>query len=289
MREFLRKAGFSPRAGIDCCILLPAGSVLRRDVQLPLAAQENLREVLGFEMDRHTPFRLPDVHYDYRVRKVDREAARLAIDLAVLPKHAVDGQLAALSRLGLQATQFRVDGEPVDDSWAFHRGDRAAAAGASWPRLATACLAIVLAILAAAALYLPIERKQQVLAQYEAAIAELKTKVSQDEALRESQLAAAQSELMLRQRRLATFQALAALEEIARLLGDDSWVLQFQSAGEALTITGYSTRAADLISLLEDSPLLSDVQFSAPVTSDPRFKLERFTISLAIESAGKAL
>ncbi|MGL4690585.1 MAG: PilN domain-containing protein, partial [Stenotrophomonas maltophilia] len=46
--------------------LLPAGSVLRRPLRLPAAAAERLRDVVGFEIDRQTPFDASQVSYDVR-------------------------------------------------------------------------------------------------------------------------------------------------------------------------------------------------------------------------------
>ena len=48
-------------------LLLPAASGLRRPLLLPAAARERLREVLGFEIERQTPFAAGDVLYDGRV------------------------------------------------------------------------------------------------------------------------------------------------------------------------------------------------------------------------------
>ncbi|MCW5582256.1 MAG: general secretion pathway protein GspL, partial [Luteimonas sp.] len=48
-------------------LLLPAQAVLRRRLTLPLAAADRLREVLGFEIDRQTPFAADDVSYDARM------------------------------------------------------------------------------------------------------------------------------------------------------------------------------------------------------------------------------
>ena len=45
-------------------LLLPEDHVLRREIQVPQAAEANLRQALSFEMDRHTPFREADVYFD---------------------------------------------------------------------------------------------------------------------------------------------------------------------------------------------------------------------------------
>ncbi len=55
----------------EVVLKMPRDKVLRRLVDLPAAAAENLREVLGFEMDRHTPFNADEVYFDYRPRPQD--------------------------------------------------------------------------------------------------------------------------------------------------------------------------------------------------------------------------
>ncbi len=48
-------------------LLLPAGSSLRRRLPLPAAAVERLRDVVGFEIERQTPFAADAVAFDARV------------------------------------------------------------------------------------------------------------------------------------------------------------------------------------------------------------------------------
>ena len=51
----------------EVILCLPADKVLTRTLTLPLATEENLREVLAFQMDRQTPFTVEQVYYDYGV------------------------------------------------------------------------------------------------------------------------------------------------------------------------------------------------------------------------------
>src|ERR1700757_2172738 len=57
------------------------GRALRRDFTLPAAAENNLRQVLAFEMDRQTPFKADQVYFDYRVGPREPNARNLAITL----------------------------------------------------------------------------------------------------------------------------------------------------------------------------------------------------------------
>ena len=62
---------------LDVVVNIAASNVLRRRVALPIEAAENLREVLAFEMDRHTPFKANDVAYDCVVASAASRPKRL--------------------------------------------------------------------------------------------------------------------------------------------------------------------------------------------------------------------
>ncbi|PBC08185.1 PilN domain-containing protein [Mesorhizobium sp. WSM3859] len=73
------------------------------------------------------------------------------------------------------------------------------------------------------------------------------------------------------------------LAELTRLLPDSAWVSDLSSKGDQLTITGFSTSAADLIQPIDASPLFSAPEFSSPVTRVPGQTGERFTITAKVE------
>ena len=64
-------------------------------VELPLVAEENLGQVLAYQMDRETPFTADRVYFDYRVVDRDRPAQLLGAELVVIP-----GESHGLSRDG---------------------------------------------------------------------------------------------------------------------------------------------------------------------------------------------
>ena len=66
---------------------------LSKQIDLPLAAAENLRQVLSFEMDRHTPFKADQVYFDFRIVRRDVQGNRLTVNLVAAPRNAVDGSL----------------------------------------------------------------------------------------------------------------------------------------------------------------------------------------------------
>ncbi|MBP7418542.1 MAG: hypothetical protein KA911_08060, partial [Xanthomonadales bacterium] len=82
-------------------LALPGARVLRRTLELPMAAEENLRQVLGFELDRQTPFRAEQVYFDCRVQRRDLAARQLVAEFALVPRAAVDAELATLEAAGV--------------------------------------------------------------------------------------------------------------------------------------------------------------------------------------------
>ncbi len=78
------------------------------------------------------------------------------------------------------------------------------------------------------------------------------------------------------------FTVMELLNEVTKLLPDDTWVLQFGRRDAQMTVSGYSVRPSALIAILEDSEMLNQVKFSSPVTAEPRVGKERFNISTIV-------
>ncbi|MER8615172.1 PilN domain-containing protein [Mesorhizobium sp. M0199] len=70
--------------------------------------------------------------------------------------------------------------------------------------------------------------------------------------------------------------------ELTHLLPDTAWLTDLSSKGGDLTITGFSTSAAELIEPLDASPLFAAPEFAAPVVKIPGQDGERFTITARI-------
>jgi general secretion pathway protein L len=277
LAELLR--GISVR-DVDVVMNLPADKVLRRSVRLPLAAQENLREVLAFEMDRHTPFKAGEVAFDYRVSSADAESKRLDVDLVVVPRELVERAGSIAESFGLALDRISIVGEEGQGNRAFNLLAHGSPPGhsASQHRLLTG-LAVLAAILAAVAVYLPLHLKERSLAAYERQLAEARAAALDAEELKSHLTARLEHGRFLIDRRLATPAATTLLAEVTERLPDDTWLVQLRLLGNALILSGFSPAAAALIAELEESPLLSEVRFGSPVTADPRVGNERFNIS----------
>ncbi len=267
----------------EVVLRLPRDKVLRRLVDLPVAAAENLREVLGFEMDRHTPFKADEVYFDYRLEGSDPERKRIKVDLVVVPRAVADQAMRLATSWGLAPDRLAAGGEPAEAARPFNL----LPAGAVPPRtgrggrLALALL-VVAALLSAAALYLPLERKRTLLAATEAELVEVRGEALAADGLK------TQIEEMLERgsfvvgRKRGEYGTIELLGELTRLLPDHTWVLKFGLRDGRLTLSGYSAKPSSLIGLLEQSEMLAEVRFSSPVTMDQKIGLERFNLTATI-------
>jgi general secretion pathway protein L len=282
-RELVRLARqASPRAQ-QTVLYLPSTRVLRRSVNLPLAAAENLGEVLGFEMDRHTPFKAEEVYYDYRVAKLDRDAKRVTAIITVAAKAYVDQDLAMLKSWGLTPIRVGVaDERPEHDETASLLPFAAGSIRGGGLRRLSGGLAATACLLAAVAAYLPLYREKQLLAAYEAKLDANHGVAAAAEKLKKQVAGMVERTRFLAERKLAKPSLTELLDELARRVPDNSWVAQFRAEGDELVLSGYSPHASALIGLLEDSEMLEQVRFGSPVTFDQRIGAERFTLSAAI-------
>lgn len=267
----------------ETVLVLPESLVLRRVVELPLAARENLREVLSFEMDRYTPFSAEEVLYDWRILSDDSEAQTVSVDLAVVPLDAVARAEACARSWGLGPDIVRSaddrEGTPPETGFVFRRpaARRSGFAG----RLAVALWVCAVA-LAVALVMLPLQRQEALLALYEARLDESRFEAVAVDALRRQVQEIGALTDLLTTRKTARPAAVGLLHEITRLLPDDTWLLQLRVSGDQLTMAGYSGAASALIPVLEGSDLLAEVRFEAPVTLDARIGLERFNLSAEV-------
>lgn len=277
IRRIMRKARLGPRQVV---FRLDRGKVLTRTVDLPIAAAENLREVLGFEMDRYTPFNATDVYYDYRIIGTHLKSKRLTVNLAVATREAVNGAIDVARLLGLEPTQigFVSPAKSEEASFNFLRPARARSHGPIW-RGITACAALAFILLLASAVYQPIKLKQDALQASEARLTRARAEAAESSRLKERlDELLEQSGFVLRQKHTLT-NVTELIDEVTRLLPDDTWLLQLDLKGDALELTGFAAKSSALIEVIEGSPLLTNAHFTSPVTPDPKFEVDRFKLS----------
>ena len=258
--------------------------VLRRRIVLPLVAAENLREVLTFELDRHTPFRAEDVYFDYRLINSDRQENRIAVDLVVVPRVIVDRATALMAgwamtpdRIGIAGETFRSDnGTNLSQPMASSHGRRLA-------RRFAAILAALAVVLLGAAAYLEFLTQERTLSVYQEGLEQRRTENLAADAMKVQLTDLLTRSQYIAQQKQGRPLLVALLHEVTRRMPDDTWFSHLRLQADRLDVSGYAPSASALIALLEESPMLSQVRFASPVTFDTKLGLERFNLSASID------
>jgi general secretion pathway protein L len=271
----------------EVVIRLSSEDVVGATVVLPAATEENLAEVLAFEMDRYTPFRAEQVYYDYRLLSRDPERGKIRVQLVAMPRARLDAVVDAVRRWGLAPAAVEVahaDPEPAGPRSApinlLPKARRPRRNGAH-SRLNRALLALA-AGLVAAAVAIPLMRKAQLVSSLEHQVAEARTAAQSVQRTRTELEQSTEEVAFLAQRKHASPAVIDLLEALTRLLPDDTWLLRFELRNGHVKIQGESPTASTLISIIESSPLFRDTSFVAPVTQNPRTGLERFVITARV-------
>ncbi|MDH3639911.1 MAG: PilN domain-containing protein, partial [Gammaproteobacteria bacterium] len=281
------------QAGDPVIFRLPSDRVLRRSVTLPAAARENLREVLGFEMDRQTPFNLEDVYYDFQLLETHRQDGQLLADLVVAPRGTIDEWLRKIHQLGLTLAAVTV-GEPPDEhneSCNEPRVNLLPSESApkfgqgSFKRLNTG-LALGVTMLAVVALSLPLLKMHDAAARLQAEVKAAQAEAEQVQSLREALDAEIRYVEIIVAKKQEKPPLIELMAEVARILPDDTWLNTMNLVSQKLNIRGESKTASQLIGSLESSPLLAEPAFVSSVIPNPVTGYERFQISMTLVPGG---
>jgi general secretion pathway protein L len=269
-------------------LLLEDSQVLSKRVFMPLAAEGNLRQALGYEMDRHTPFAASDVYFDYRVLERDRERAQLEVELKVTPKTVVDERVELLAPRGLAPTGVDVLTEqgpvglnllPPDQRFRMSRRRTRINA------LLAAVTLLLLAGLMAQSLWL----RQRQIDQVNEAIEAVRAEARSVQQIREQIEDASEAAGFMMNRRVSVPPTVEVLAEATRLLPDDTYLDRFRVWEGNVQMQGKSANAQQLIELINESRLFEDTEFRGSTRTDRRSGREIFDLRAALEPGVLAL
>ena len=285
--EFARAcAGIDPD---DRCLLLvvPASQVLYRRLVMPAVTAADPRRVLGYELDRQTPFKPEQVYYDVRVSADPAPAGQVALDLYAAPRAEIDPLLERFNAIG--AHPDAVDVQTPRDTLAGidlmpperrpRRIDRRARANF--------ILGLVCVLLAVLVLSQWLANRRAALAEMQDEVQAMRAKATQSEQLRAQLTGALAASKFLVKRKSETPSALAVLDDLTRRLPATAWldVLTLDDSG-GLDIKGEAAKAAALVDTLGSSRLLQEPKLQGVIQPDPATGKERFEMVARVRQQG---
>jgi Tfp pilus assembly protein PilN len=81
-------------------VCVPQDQTIVQQVFLPLAAEENLQQVLDYEIERQLPFKREEVYYDFL--PAGRKGEKLCVYIFAIPKRNIDGLVTLFESLGIK-------------------------------------------------------------------------------------------------------------------------------------------------------------------------------------------
>lgn len=277
-------------AKADVVLRLTRQDAIQKELSLPVAAKENLAQVVSYELDRYTPFKPEQVYFAVKPLTDAHEPGQINIMLVLTPRETLDALYDDIKALGLSPKFADYEGAPNDleQDYGYYNllPEQFREKTSKNAALVHAALVSSVFVLLIAAMALPVWFEYR-------AVNILSNQLENIEK-EAKKIDASQSEidaLIEESRRLVNVKSSAPsvvvmLNALSALIKDDTWLTYAQYSDGHLQIQGESPSASALIGVLEDSPMFNNVRFVSPVTQDKISGLERFQITADVTEAG---
>jgi general secretion pathway protein L len=269
-------------------LLVPAASALRRRLTLPAAAAERLRDVVGFEIDRQTPFSADAVAFDARVLGRRESDGQLDVELVAVPRAALDPHITAIGPIAATLAGIDVaaaDGVPLgvnllpplqrsrhSDPW----------------RLWNAALAVLAVLALAAMLWQVLANRRAAATAFEQRLASQADAGRRAAAQRQQLINLIEGQAFLDRARAARPTAIEVMDELSRRLPDGTYLEKLTIEDEQLLLIGLSNEAAALVGRLQGATLWQKPALTGALQPDPSTNRDRFTLTAELAGAAPA-
>ncbi|NVZ53843.1 general secretion pathway protein GspL [Pseudomonas sp. B6002] len=252
-------------------LVLATDAVLLQTVQLPLAAARNLTAVVGYELDRYTPFNADQLYFV--AQPLRRTPAHLEVRLVAILREHLDRILADCTALGLQPHRVEVGDLGVDLLPAPLRPRQHPPGKGLQRSLPWLCGALLIA-----AMLLWLNDRQRVLDVMQASVQQQKAQVAEVHALRQQLLNTRGAAQYLTRRKLAQPPLAALLNDLTTCLPADTWIDQLDVKDGEVSFSGQSAKASGLITRIKGCHRLENAQFEGVIQPDARTGKDQFAL-----------
>lgn len=266
-------------------LVLPDSQVLRRKVTVPAAAHNDLRQALGFQISKLTPFNRDQVFYDVVAGSANRSAAMHEVELVVVARAFAQPWLDQVSRVsGMPVARLQVSmptGQKNTNNLLGQPG-----VPSRWHKRLNlnSYLVALLVISVGLAMLAPVAKLRLQAALVNQEVAALDRQVAEiRHGWQELQREVEGLEFMLGQYEQRRHPSLV-LAELTRLIPDNVYLTSMILDQNGIQLTGQGTAVVELIEILNESELFEQARFSSAITRG-RDGLDVFAISMQMAAA----
>jgi len=269
-------------------LLLPAAAGLRRPLTLPAAAADRLRDVVGFEIDRQTPFSADNVAFDARLLGRREGDGMLEAELVVVPRQRLDAPMAALGPMAGSLAGVDLcaeNGEPLgvnllDPALRRRHGD----AFRYW-NLGLGALAV---IAVAATMWHLLANRRTAADELETRIASQAVAARNAAAQRQALIDLIEGQAFLDRERAQRPTTVEVLDELTQRLPDSTHLEKLAIEDTNLLMIGLSREAPSLVQRLQGSKLWRAPSLTGALMPDPVSGRDRFTLTAELGAPAPA-
>lgn len=277
-------------AKADLIFRLTAQEAIQKELALPVAAKENLSQVVAYELDRYTPFKAEQVYFAVKPMEGEHEPGQIRVMLVLTPRETLDVLYEDIKAMGMSPLFVDYEATPnaLDQRYGGYNllpeglGEQTANA----PRLIYAALIAAVCILLGAVLVLPLWFEYQTVNSLQEKINTIEKDAKYVKTLQQQIDAMVDETRLLIAEKNAAPAVVDMLNTLSALIKDDTWLGYLQYSDGHLQIQGESPAASALIGVLEESELFANARFVSPVTRDTVSGQERFQITVDVTPVG---
>jgi general secretion pathway protein L len=261
-----------PPGEVRQVLVLAPSAVLLQTLQLPLAAARNLSTVVGYELDRFTPFEAGQLYFVARQER--RTATHVQVTLVAILRARLDQILVDCAGLGLQPHAVDVNAMGIDLLPAPLRPRQRPAGKGLQRSLPWLCGALLIA-----AMLLWLNDRQRVLDVMHEQVQQQKAQVAEIQRLRQQLLNTRGAAQYLIRRKSAQPPLAALLNELTACLPADTWIDQLDvNHGADVSFSGQSAKASALITRIKACHSLENAQFEGVIQPDAQTGKDQFSL-----------
>lgn len=262
----------------ELVFLLDRRAVLDRRLSLPMAAEDNLAQVLAFEMDRQTPFKPDQVRFDHRITRRDPAAKQIWLELLIAPRAVVDSALAPLQSAGLALdTVDALDADGARSGFNLLPPE-VRAQHSRRDRLVNWVLALVVVLLCWSAMSVSIRNRERALEALQNEVDKVRVEARHVSALEKELDEAVSGANFLGEKKLVHPIAIDLVRDLTERLPENTSLQRLSLNRGEVQIQGVSAEASALITILQKSALIEGPALQGAITPDQRTQKEQFMI-----------
>jgi general secretion pathway protein L len=276
-------------SGRDIRLLVLPADVLRKKISLPLATEENLLDVVGFDMDRQTPFTADQVYFGARILSRDAARERLDVSVAVVPRSALEPHMSQLRAAGVSVHSIVVADEIAAAATPTELLPKSAEPSRRWSNMQRLNVGLIVCglLFALAAVVLPIWQKRETVKELIPLTAKVGAEYKVTQKIADEYTRLANEYNFIAAKKHGQYPVVMLLDEVTKISADTTWIQNFELKSLAkireLQLTGEAVAVSEVIKSLEQTPFLQNTAQRSQTRQGSRPNIEFFTLASEVK------